>query len=154
MFALAPRTRRSMALLPRTEGPFGLIPEGITELFDRLLAGLPEMPELLPVRGLTMEELEKEVVIRAELPGFEPAEVRAEVLGDRLMIEAEHREPAGEAKEGEEKTERVLAHVRRVVTLPPEVEPDRAEAIYRNGVLTVHVPRRPEALARRIEVKT
>lgn len=151
MFALAPLTRRSMALLPRTEGPFGLIPEGITELFNRLLTGLPEMPELLPVRGLTMEEMEKEVVIRAELPGFEPAEVRAEVLGDRLTIEAEHREPAGE---GEEKAERVLAHVRRVVTLPPEVEPDRAEAIYRNGVLAVHVPRRPEALARRIEVKT
>lgn len=148
MNTLAPWTRRSLALPPRTETPFGWVPEEIATLFNRFLAGLPMME--VPERALTVEEGEKEVVVRAELPGYEPAEVRVEVLGERLTIEAEHREVA---EEGEKKTERTHAHVRHVLTLPPEVEVEKAEAVYRNGVLVIHVPRRPEAMARRIEVK-
>jgi HSP20 family protein len=147
MNALAPMTRRGMAMLPRSEFPFALMPERFAALVNRFFAGRPMMEAVEP--ALTMEEGEKEVVIRAELPGFEPAEVRVELLGERLTIEAEHREPAEE----KEAAERVTAHVRRVVTLPPEVEGERAEAVYRNGVLVIRVPRRPEAMPRRIEVK-
>lgn len=148
MNTLAPWTRRSMGLLPRTESPFGWMAEGIASLFNRFLDSVPMVE--VPERALTVEENEKGLVIRAELPGFEPAEVRVEVLGDRLTIEAEHLE----ATETTEATaERVRAHVRRVLTLPPEVEVERAEADYRNGVLVVRVPRRSEVMARRIEVK-
>lgn len=153
MFALTPWVNRSTALLPRTETPFSWMPEEFATLFNRFLPTWPieETFERPYSRGLTMEENEKEVVIRAELPGFEPAEVRVEVLGERLTVEAEHREPA-EKPEG--KAERAYAHMRRVITLPPEVETEKTEAVYRNGVLEVHVPRRPEAVGRRIEVKT
>lgn len=162
MFALMPWTRRSSALLPRTETPFSWMTEEFENLFNRLLPTWPiaETPEMPYSRGLTMEENEKEMVIRAELPGFEPAEVRVELLGERLTVEAEHREPAEKPAEKPEgtpertTTERAYAHVRRVITLPPEVEPEKTEAVYRNGVLEVHIPRRPEAVGRRIEVKT
>jgi HSP20 family molecular chaperone IbpA len=148
MKTLAPMMRRSMAMFPRMEPPFGWVPEGFATLFNRILAGPPMME--MPERVLTTEETEKEFIIRAELPGFEPAEVRVELLGKRLMIEAEHRDPA----EGtEERPERTRAHVRRVLTLPAEVEGERAEAVFRNGVLVIRVPRRPEAMPRRIEVK-
>jgi len=150
MLGLAPWTRRALALPASPEAPLAWMPEGIAHLFNRFMINFPEELEWTPPRGLTMEETEKEMIVRAELPGFEPAEVRVEVLGERLTIEAEHREPA---PEGAEPAERVVAHVRRVVTLPPEVEGARAEATYRNGVLVVHIPRRPEAMARRIEVK-
>jgi len=135
-----------MALLPET--PFEWLPEEFNTLFNRILGGRPILET--PERALTVEETEKEFVVRAGLPGFEPAEVKVEVLGDRLTIEAEHREPAGE---GEEVAERTHAHVRRMLTLPPEVEVEKTEAVYRNGVLVVRVPRRPEAMPRRIEVK-
>jgi len=52
------------------------------------------------------------------------------------------------------KVERGYAHVKRMVTLPPELELEKVEAIYRNGVLEVHLPRKPEVVGRRIEVKT
>jgi HSP20 family molecular chaperone IbpA len=41
-----------------------------------------------------------------------------------------------------------------VITLPPDVEFERAEAVYRNRVLEVRISRRPEAVGRRIEGKT
>lgn len=153
MFALMPWTERMPALLPRTQTPFGWLPEEFARLFNRFLTTWPvaELSERVYPRGLTMEEKEKEVIVRSELPGFEPGELKVEVLGERLTVEAEHREPAEKAAEP---AERAYAHVRRVVTLPPGVEPEKTEAVYRNGVLEVHIPRSPEAVGRRIEVKT
>jgi len=152
MFALTPWKTRAAAPLPRAEHPFGWLPEEFETLFNRFFTRLPMMETLeWPYRwGLTMEEKEKEVVVRFELPGFAPEEVKVELIGERLMVEAEHKEP----EKKEEKAEREYAHVKRELTLPPELELEKAEAVYRNGVLEVHVPRKPEAAGRRLEVKT
>jgi len=152
MFALTPWTKRTMAMLPRMETPFGWMPEEFRTMVNRFFTPLPilETPEWPYGWALTMEEKEKEVVIRVELPGFKPEEVKVEVLGERLTVEAEHKEPAEKA---EEKAERTYTHVKRMVTLPPEVETEKVEATYRNGVLEVHFPRKPEAVGRRVEVK-
>jgi len=161
MLALIPWMRRSMAL-PRTENLLGWMPEEFATLMNRFFTPVAEIAEWPNWWGMTTEENEKEVILRIELPGFEPSEVRVEMLGERLTVEAEHREPEPPTtpppektpEKTEERPERAYAHVRRVITLPPEVEPEKVEAIYRNGVLEVHVPRRPEAVGRRIEVKT
>lgn len=145
MLALKPWTRRA-PILPRAEFPFRWMPEEFSTMFNRLF-GEPEARW-----EMTMEEKEKEILVRAELPGFEPAEVKVEVIGEYLKIEAEHKEPPVE--EGKEEAERKYVHVKREVTLPAGVEPEKVEAVYRNGVLEVHIPRKPETVGRRIEVKT
>jgi len=157
MFALMPWTRRN-ALLPRGEGPLARIPEEFASLIDRFMNNWPvlDLPEIAewPNRwGLTTEENDTEFILRFELPGFEPAEVNVELIGDRLTVAAEHAPPAAKNEEKtEERTER--ARVRRMVTLPPGIEMDKAEASFRNGVLEIHVPREPKAVGRKIEVKT
>jgi len=151
MFALMPRRRNKTALVPRTETPFDLLPKEYATLFNRFFPAWPalESPEWEYPWGLTMEENDKEVVARVELPGFAPEEVKVELVGDLLRIEAEHMGPAENGKE-----EAKRAYVKREITLPPDVEPDKVEAVQRNGVLEVHLPRKPEAARRRIEVKT
>lgn len=149
MFALQPWTRRtSMA----RETPFGWLPEEFGNLFRPFALTLPEfeMPEWPERFAITTEEKEKEFVMRFELPGFAPEEVKVELTGEELTVEAEHKEAA---EKGTEKTERV-SRAKRVITLPPEVEPEKLEATYRHGVLEVHLPRKAEVEARRIEVKT
>lgn len=155
MFALKPMTKRTMVPLP-SETAFRWLPEEFETLFNRFFAPFPvvELPEWPERWGLTTEEKEKEIVVRAELPGFTPEELKVEVTGERLMVEAEHKEPAEKKEEKAEKTERAYVHVKRELTLPPGVEPEKAEATYRNGVLEVHVPRKAEAVGRRLEVKT
>jgi len=152
MFALTPR-RSSMAPLARGEFPFGWMREEFPALFERLFTGWPilEMPEWPTGWRATTEETEKEVVFQFEMPGFEPAELNLELTGNRLMVEAEHKEAD---EKGKETPERAYARVKRVMTLPPEVEAEKAEAVLRNGVLEVRIPRKPEAVGRRIEVKT
>jgi HSP20 family protein len=150
MLALTPWTKRTASLLPRTETPFGLMAE-FAPLFERFFEGLPlvEAPEWR--YPLTLEEKEKEVLVRAELPGFTPDEVKVEILGEMLVIEAEHKE---EKKAGEEKAEKAYARVKREINIPVGVDLEKVEATYRHGVLEVHLLRKPEVAGRRIEVKT
>jgi len=146
MFALMPWTRRN-ALLPRFESPFARFEE-FGPLFDRLMTRWPEMevPEWPNGWALTTEENEKELVVHFELPGFEPAEVKVDLAGDTLTVEAEHTSAAAKP---EETTERTC--VRRMLTLPPGIDRERVEATYRHGMLDVHIPRVPEEVGRRIE---
>ena len=96
-----------------------------------------------------LEETEKEVVVRAEMPGFEPEEIEVLVRGDELLLRAAKKVPA-EKKEAAEKPWRRLE---RVLTLPPHTNPEKVEALYHNGVLEVHLPKTEEALPKRVPVK-
>ena len=144
-----------MTPLARGERPFGWLSGEFPTLFRRLFAGWPtlEVPEWPIGWRVTTEETEKELVVRMEMPGFEPSELKVEVTGDRLTVEAEHGGPAEEGEKAKEKFEREYAHVKGVMTLPPEIEREKVEAVLRNGMLEIHVPRKPEVVGRRIEVK-
>jgi len=152
MFGVKP-WRKTPASLPRFETPFGRMLEEFPALFNRVF-NFPamELPEWWHPWALTMEETEKEVIVRMELPGFEPSELKVEVLGEVLRVEAEHKVPV-EKEEKKEKVEGEYAHVKREVALPAYVEMEKAEATYRNGILEVHVPRKPELVGRRLELK-
>ncbi len=156
MFGLMPwrRERPAETLLPEAR-PFALMRRELDTLFDRFFGRWPlDLPEMLPypvVLGLKVEEKEKEVVVRAELPGFEPADLDVEVIDDVLWIAATRK--LAEGKEGEKKEERVT-ELKRYVTLPPGVDATKIEAFYRNGILELHLPRTPEAVGRKIEIKT
>jgi HSP20 family molecular chaperone IbpA len=145
MFGLMPRTGRT-AVARREREPFEMLRREMASLF-----GFPTWPlasvELEPWAFET-EERENELVLRAEMPGFEPAEIEVTLRGNELTARAEHT-----ATENGETPTRRHAHVERTMTLPEGVEAARIEASYRNGILEVHVPRVPEALPRRIEVK-
>jgi HSP20 family protein len=149
MFSLMPRRRERTAggALARTEyPPLDLLRREFASLFDRMFPAWPVFEgawEVAEPWGLEMEELETEVVVRAEMPGFEPGEISVELRDRDLVIRAEHREAEGERR----------ARVERVVMLPSGIVPEKIEARYRNGVLEVHVPRVPEAVPRRIEVR-
>ena len=97
-----------------------------------------------------MEDKESEVIVRAEMPGFEAAEIEVSLTGGLLTIRAEHKRPP----EGEKKEEVIERRLERKVLLPAGTDPEKVEARYRAGILEVHLPKMPEAMTRRIDVKT
>ncbi len=119
---------------------------GTPATFGELVGWNPEFPW-----KLEMKETEKDFVVRAEVPGFEPNEIEVKLIGELLTIKAEHN--AETKKEGEEE-ETFFHRYEREVTLPAGVEAEKVEAVYRNGVLEVHLPRTKEALGKTIPVKT
>jgi HSP20 family protein len=159
MFSLMPRRRAKGAenlLVPREYIPFDLLRREFAPLFNRVFAGLPvpfEPPwEMTEPWGFTVEEKEKEIVVRAEVPGFEASELNVHLTGEVLTLRAEHKEET--KAEGEVPLEGRYGRLERTLILPPGIEPEKVEARYHNGVLEVHVPRTPEAAPRSIEVKT
>jgi len=137
------------------ESPLARFPEAFESVFDRFLTSWPvmETPEWPNRWDVTMEENETEMLVRMEVPGFEPAEVKVELVGDQLTVEAEHREPAEAAAKTETETRSERVRMRRMLALPPGIDREHVEATYRNGILEIHLPREPEAVGRRIEVK-
>lgn len=148
MFGLIPRRERETVgyPVPRLRDEF-------KTLFDRVFNGWPLLYEPLAEReafwGLEVKETDKEVIVRAEIPGFELADLDVELLRGRLIIKAEKKLEV-EKKEEKEYTER---RYERFVDLPVEVDPEKIEATYRAGVLEVHLPKMEEAKGVRVTVK-
>jgi len=121
--------------------------EGIGDGFDRLLA---------PVTGhgpmLDVTEDEKSITVKADLPGVEPADIDVRVSGDLLTICGEKKEEHEEKRAGYRHTERRFGSFQRSVRLPGEVDPDKVEAEYRHGVLTIRMERAPGTVRKRIAV--
>jgi HSP20 family protein len=97
-------------------------------------------------------ETDKEVTITAELPGMEEKDVELVLQDGVLMLRGEKR------SETEDKdrqfSERYYGRFERRIPLDAEVQADKAEARFKNGVLTVTLPKNPEAQpkARRISI--
>jgi HSP20 family protein len=129
--------------------PIDLLRHEFASVFNRAFPVFPFEVTWEPEPwGFGVEELENEIVVRAELPGFEMKELEVELHGNELTIKAKHTEPV------EEKAiEPSYAKLERSVVLPVGIVPEKVEASYRNGVLEIHVPRTPEAKPRHIEVK-
>lgn len=123
-------------------------------LFDRFFNPWPLPFEPLMERerfwGVEMEENEKELLVRAEVPGFEPEELEVHLRGSELLLKAENRV---EAKENEKKPATVeRRRYERLLTLPVETDPEKVEARYHNSVLEIHLPKTPAATTRKVPV--
>jgi HSP20 family protein len=92
------------------------------------------------------------VVITAELPGVNKDEVELTVLGDTLTIAGEKKLPVEDGA-NYIRHERPHGTFRRLVDLPYSVAQDKITASYRDGILTITLPKAEEAKARQINVE-
>lgn len=134
--------------------PFANLPT-IDRLFSSMLSepfsfGLADVDE--GTLALDVSEDEKNVIVRASLPGFEKDQIHVEVHDGILTIKAEKTE------ESEEKTERYYRKERRVgslsrrIALPSVVEDGEANAELKDGVLTLRLPKQAKATPRKINI--
>jgi len=151
MFSLIPwkKKEESRSLAPRDQHPLARLRDEFDEMFDRFLSRWPAPFEVGSTRerfwGFDVEDHDQEVVVKAEVPGFDAGDLDVQVSGQTLTIQAE--------KKHESKEEQGYSRFYRAVTLPAGINRDRIEARYRNGVLEVHVPKTEEARGKRIPVQ-
>jgi HSP20 family protein len=102
----------------------------------------------------------KAVILTAELPGVKEADIEVSLIGDQLSIKGEKRSEHEDKKEVEGRTvhrlERAYGAFQRTLTVPYQVDPAQVSAQFRDGVLTISLPKPHDALAqrqgRRIEI--
>jgi HSP20 family protein len=99
-------------------------------------------------------ERENEIRVICELPGMKAEDVDLSLEDNVLTISGEKQIEREEGSESDtyHMSERRWGRFSRTFVLPREVEPDRIEANFGNGVLTVTIPKSEKARRRRIEI--
>jgi HSP20 family protein len=96
---------------------------------------------------------ETEVLVRAEVPGIGKDDLKVELTGDLLTIAGERKHEEKTEKGNVYRAEIARGSFLRTIRLPCEVDADKVDAMFENGVLEVHLPKLEPAGKQRIEVK-
>jgi len=94
---------------------------------------------------MDLEETEKEYRITAELPGMEEKDVEVLLSGNSITIKGEKKEEKEERDKSYYHMERSYGSFQRTVPLPEGIDLNKVDADFKNGVLTVKLPRTVEA---------
>ncbi len=155
------------AAAPAAWHPFESLRREVDRLFDDFDRGFLRFPSrsLLDIEpfwrrratapAVDLVEREKDYQITAELPGMEEKDVELQVASGVMTIKGEKKEEKEEKKKDYYLSERRYGAFQRAFSLPDGVDADKIEASFKKGVLTITLPKKPEAIKseRKIEVK-
>jgi HSP20 family protein len=141
-------------LFDRFAGGFGF--PSLRRMFDMEPAGRPASSFIFSVPAIDMSEDEKAYKISAELPGLDAKDVDVSVSGDMLVLKGEKRQEREEKDKNYYLSERAFGSFQRSFELPASIDRDKVAADFSKGVLTITLPKTPEAQKqqKKIEVKS
>ena len=105
-------------------------------LFDKFFEMMPfSEQEFVP--SVDISETDNEIIVQAEIPGIDPKDLDISLNGRLLTIKGEKKSEHEEKKENYHKIERKYGAFSRTLELPADVDPDKVEAKYKDGVLKI-----------------
>jgi HSP20 family protein len=104
------------------------------------------------IPAMDLVEEGDDFVLRADLPGVSEDQVSVELEDNVLTISGERKSELQERKEGYYRLERAAGRFSRSLTMPAGVDPQRIDAKFDNGVLTVRIPKPQERKPRRVAI--
>jgi HSP20 family protein len=148
-------------MLPSLFKEEGLFPmfklrSGIDRLFEdffvdeKALAPF-QMNGKLPM--LDVKETDEAITVDAELPGLKQEEIKVTVEEGVLTISAERKKEKDEKTKNVHRTERYYGQMERKLALPASVEDGKIDAVYKDGVLHVTIPKKASAKPKAVTVK-
>jgi HSP20 family protein len=137
--------------------PFSQLRDEVDRLFDSFPLRLPTFgfARAAVTPAVDMTETDKAYKVTAELPGMDPDNVEVTFDDGVLRISGEKREQREENESGYSFSERTYGAFERLLELPSAAQGDRIKAKFKNGVLTVTVPKDENAArkAKRIAIE-
>lgn len=103
--------------------------------------------------AVDMVDHKDEILVRADLPGFDEKDIEVTVQDGMLTVRGERKEEKEETKDAYYVSERSYGSFLRTLSLPVGVEADKVKATFKKGVLEVHLPKARAAVGTKIEVK-
>jgi len=155
------RKRRQEGSGREPDSALARLREDMDTLFDRFLRdpwslarwdGPWGEPASFP--RMDLAESDQDVTVTMELPGVDPQDIHIDVSGNTLTVRGEKKRVQQERQRDYHYVERQYGSFHRTVTLPAGVDPDKVDAKYKDGVLTVTVAKTPGARPHRIPVRT
>jgi len=157
---LVPWKRGAKNVLVRREEevPFYSLEREVNRLFDDFFgSGFG----LTPFNGgfnpqVDMTENDQEIKVAAELPGLTEKDVEVSLANDMLTISGEKKAEKEDKGENYYRLERSYGSFQRTIPLPTEIEADKVDATFKNGVLQITLPKlHPgDGVKKKISIKT
>jgi HSP20 family protein len=107
---------------------------------------------VFPPMNITQDD--ENFYLRAEVPGINPGELSISALRNRVSISGKREIPREHDRVSYHRKERPEGAFNRAVTLPTEVDAERVEARYADGILTLALPKAEQAKPRQIAVRS
>jgi len=146
-----------MALELKPWRPFKDLP-ALREEMNKLWSVFGEKPLMEPfgkewAPSLDVSETKDNIVVKAEVPGMDGKDIDISLSGGVLTLKGEKKQEKEEKDENYYFAERSYGAFFRAVQLPQEVQTDKIKASYKNGVLTITLPKSEEAKAKEVKIK-
>jgi HSP20 family protein len=147
---LMPWNSRPSLLSGRISGdPFYSLQNDINNLLEDFVcstqpAGLLSN-DFSPAIPVDIVENDKNYKIEAELPGMKAENVDVSFTNNSCTIKCKKEEYEEDKGQNYLRRERAYGSCQRTISLPEGVNPDKADATFKNGILQIQVPKRPEA---------
>ncbi|MHB1016750.1 MAG: Hsp20/alpha crystallin family protein [Coriobacteriia bacterium] len=128
--------------------PFGealRMQRDMDRIFSRLGAAEVGKESVAWMPKVDVKRKDDDIIIRAELPGIDPADVDVEVTDGVLTIRGERHQEGKQEGEDWLVCESCYGSFERALTIPDGVDPASITAEYTDGILVVHVPKALEA---------
>ncbi len=142
------------------ENPFNMLQREMNRMFDRFFSDFSLDPYDDSIESYWPRadvcESEKEITVSAELPGLDQKDIDISISNDILTLCGEKKIEIEEKEKNFYRMERSYGSFHREIPLPAEVESENVEAVFKNGVLTIHLPKKPAAQrkSKRISIKS
>ena len=122
--------------------------------FNRQLGSIMSDGMLKPT--LDLGATDQAYTISVEVPGVDEKDVKVEIANDTLTIRGEKKQETEEKDKNYYRMERSYGSFQRVLSLPEDADQEGVAATFKNGVLTVSMPRKaaPQAHVKQIEIQS
>ena len=155
--SLAPssRTRSRTPAFPALLDPFRLMNTLLSDVVSTRPGDGAGNDMLFAQPRMNIDDTGNEIRVTAELPGVSEDDVQITLDDDMLIIAGEKRDEREVEDRDVRLVERVFGQFRRAIQLPFSPNPDQVDASFRDGILTITVPKNAEQRGkqRKIEVK-
>ena len=125
---------------------FRFFEDAVTRLMNEPRGSRPWSP------AVDILETEDNLTLKADLPDIKTEDIDIRVENDTLTLRGSRKFEKDEKTKGYHRIERSYGDFVRVFALPPTVEADKVAADYKNGVLTVTLPKKEAAKPRQVKV--
>lgn len=144
-----------MALIPfnrRNEGSLARLHRDMDDLFSAFFGGWPSYEhKLWP--AVDVSENEDAIIVKAEVPGCKAEDIDISVHGNTMTISGEKKRQEEKKEKGCYRVERSYGSFRRDLNLPANVDPAKVNAVCKDGVLSITLPKAERAKATKVKVK-
>jgi HSP20 family protein len=123
------------------------------KLFEGLTRGFYKEPGAGVFPLVNMTESKDSFIVRAETPGIKSDDIDISVTHDSISISGERKIPAEKEEAKYHRKEREAGKFSRIVSMPGQVDTDKAEATCVDGILTVILPKAEVSKPKQITVK-